>query len=83
MASVHLSPVYDNFLEFLVEKATPQEILAFKISEEEQQRAIELLERNNAGTITPEERQELEQMQKTDALITLLKAKALAALNRS
>ena len=30
-----LAPVYDRFLDFLVEKATPQEILSFTIPESE------------------------------------------------
>ena len=52
---VSLSPVYDDFLEFLIEKATPQEILAFTASNAAQERAEALLEKNNAGTLTADE----------------------------
>jgi hypothetical protein len=83
MASPHLSPVYDDFLEFLVKKASPSEILAFKVSEEAQQRAVELLERQDAGLLSPEEADELEQMLQFDRLVSMLKAKALKASNRS
>jgi hypothetical protein len=41
-----------------------------------------LLEKQDAGTLTPEEALELEQMQRIDRLISALKAKALAALPR-
>jgi hypothetical protein len=80
MAVIRLSPVYDNFLDYLVEKATPQEILAFKVSEEAQRRAEELTERNKAGTLTPEEAAELEQMLELNLLVAALKAKAFSAI---
>jgi hypothetical protein len=83
MASPHLAPVYDDFLEFLVKKASPSEILAFKVSEEAQQRAAELLERQDAGLLSPEEADELEQMLQFDRLVSMLKAKALKASTRS
>lgn len=84
MAAVaNFSPVYDEFLNYLVEKATPNEILAFQVSDQAQERAIDLVERNNAGTLTSEEVVELEQMRQFDRLVSLLKSKALAALNPS
>jgi hypothetical protein len=82
MAASHLAPVYEYFLDFLVEKATPQEILAFEIPELERQRAIVLLEKQDDGTLTSEEVMELEQMQRTDRLISALKAKALVASSK-
>ncbi len=45
-------PAFDTFLDYLVEKATLQEILAFSISPDEQRRASELLERQSAGLLT-------------------------------
>lgn len=78
-----LSPAYESLLDYLVEKATPHEILAFVISDEAQTRAVELLERGNLGTLTEEERNELEQMRQADKLVSVLKAKALHALEPS
>jgi hypothetical protein len=75
----HVTAVYDYFLSFLVEKATPQEILAFEIPEAERQHAIDLLEKQDAGILTPEEALELEQMQRIDRLVSALKAKAMTA----
>ena len=57
--TTHVTAVYDYFLAFLVEKATPQEILAFGIPEAEHQHAIQLLEKQDAGTLTPDELVEL------------------------
>jgi hypothetical protein len=80
--SSYHSPLYDAFLDYLVQKATPHEILAFQLPESAQERADELLERNNKGTLTPEEEVELQQMLQADHLISVLKARALEAINR-
>ena len=77
------APIYDNFLDYLIEKATPAEILAFRPSAEAQERAQTLLDRSSEGTLTPEERAELDQMLQMDRLVSVLKARALAALQKS
>ena len=69
--------VYDNLLSFLVEKATPEEILAYTVPEAVATRAIELMERNNEGLLTEGEAAELEDMRRADKLISLLKARSL------
>lgn len=83
MATAYLLPLYDEFLSYLVEKATPSEILAFQPSEAAQEYARDLLERNNEGTLTPEERYTLEQMLQFERMMSVLKSKALAALKQS
>jgi hypothetical protein len=80
MASSMLSPVYDALLDYLVEKATPQEILAFAISAEARERAHDLMERNNMGILTSEEEMELQQILYVERLVAMLKSRALAAL---
>lgn len=79
MATAHLLPLYDEFLSYLVEKATPAEILAFQPSEDAQEYARELLERNNAGELTTDEKYRLDQMLQFERMMSVLKAKALAA----
>ncbi len=74
------APVYDDFLDYVIEKATPAEILAFQPSAEALARAEALLERSSEGVLTPDERAELEQMLQMDRLVSVLKARALAAL---
>ncbi len=82
MATAGILPEFDEFLDFLVEKVTPEEILAFTVSEAGQQRAEELTERNKMGSLTSEEMVELEQMRQFNRLVSLLKAKALKALKK-
>ena len=79
MATPDLAPAYDYFLEFVVEKVTPQEILAFELPEAARQRAIELLDKQDSDRLTPEETAELEQLRQVDRLLSALKARALAA----
>lgn len=76
-----LSP-YDSLIDYLIEKATPQEILAYEVSEAEQERADELTEKNKTAALTPEEHEELKQMMEVDLLVGLLKARAKAALQQ-
>lgn len=83
MAISPLTPIYDYFLDFVVEKATPQEILTFQLPEAERQRAIDLLEKQDGGTLTPAEAQVLDEMQRVDRMISAMKARALAALKQS
>lgn len=82
MVSTPHSHVYDDFLDFIFEKATPEEILAYEASPKAQERAIELLERGSAGELTPEEVEELNQMLYIDRIVSVMKARALAALNK-
>ena len=73
------APIYDDFLDYLIEKATPGEILAFQVSAKAQERAETLLDRSSEGTLTPDESAELEHMLQMDRLVSVLKARALAA----
>jgi hypothetical protein len=83
MSSAMLPAVYDEFLDFLIEKVTPEEMLAFRASQAAQARADELTELNKTGTITPTESAELEQLLELDLLLSILKAKAFIALQNA
>jgi uncharacterized protein YciU (UPF0263 family) len=74
---------YDSVVELLVERLTPEEILAFKVSPEEQERVRFLRERNNDGTITPEEYSELEKAVSFERLFLVLKTRALDSLDEA
>ena len=76
------APIYDDFLDYLIEKATPSEILAFQVSAKAQERADLLLDRSTEGILTPDERIELDQMLQMDRLVSVLKVRALAALKK-
>lgn len=81
MALDRLAPSYEMFLDYLVEKATPQEILAYHATPKEQERADALTEKNKNGELSAEEADELQQMIEVNELVMLLKAKALKALH--
>jgi hypothetical protein len=83
MVNSPLSPIYDDFLDYLIDKASPQEILAYEASEDAQERAVLLLEKSSAGKLSLEETLELEQMRQVDRLVSVLKARALEALSTS
>jgi hypothetical protein len=82
MAVETILSIYTQLVEHLARTATPEEILAFKVSEEAQQRADELLERNNEGELTSSEVVELQQMLEFERMMSVLKAKALLALKQ-
>lgn len=72
---------YTELVEYLAEKASPEEILAFRLSDSAQERAIDLLESSKERELTPAEVFELEQMREFDALVSALKAKAMNQSN--
>lgn len=80
---IPLHPAHESMLDFLVEKATPEEILAFQVSEAEQERTSELLDKQNEGTLTPEEETELEAIRQMDLFYMALRAKAVQALQKN
>lgn len=83
MATTNALSLYDKFIDYLSQKATPEEILAFQLSEEEQQYARELVERNNAGTLTAEEKLQVQALLQFERTASKLKAKALSTLKHS
>lgn len=83
MVTTEFLAIYGKLLDYLVEKATPQEILAFEVSEQDKEYAQELVEHNSAGTLTPQEAAHLEQMAEFNLLVTTLKAKAMKALQQA
>ena len=63
-------------LEFLAGLPTPEETLALRPSAALQARVNELLEKNRATGLTPDEEQEWEQYQYLEHLVRMAKAKA-------
>ena len=80
MATQVRVPIYQELVDYLVNLATPEQILAFKISDALQERLEVLFEKNNEGDITPEERKELDEFVEFDQHVMLLKARATATL---
>ncbi|MEA5420501.1 hypothetical protein VB712_14810 [Spirulina sp. CCNP1310] len=66
--------IYRHILDFLISQPTPEEIANFRPTPAMQNRLTYLLERNNNQTLTPQEHQELNEYEKIEHLIILLKS---------
>ena len=82
MMLIHEPLIVGEFLEALLKKMSPEEILAFKASPEAQARVHELLDKNNAGTLSNDERIELERSVEFEQALAILKANAFKTLNQ-
>jgi len=66
---------YEEVAEFIAQRG-PREVADFKPSAEARQRAGELLRREKASGLTPEERRELDHYEDLELLMNLAKARA-------
>ena len=65
--------VYRYILNFLTSQPTPEQIAAFRPTLEMQDRLRSLLARNQEGVLTPTERQELDEYERIEHLMVMLK----------
>ncbi len=79
----NISTPHQEFIDFLIQKLSPQEIIAFQASPEAQERTRILIERQSAGLLTQEEIAEIEQIRQFERLFALVKARALKALQQA
>jgi hypothetical protein len=75
-----LSPAWLESVDFLASIPNQQEIVNFKLSPEAQDRLEELLHLHREGTLTPQERAELNTYRQINHLFILLKARTREAL---
>ncbi|MGB7441726.1 MAG: hypothetical protein WA919_11705 [Coleofasciculaceae cyanobacterium] len=68
--------VYQEVIDFLIKRPTPEEIIAFKVSPQAQKRLEILLEKNRSATISTMELAELDVYEQLEHLMILLKARA-------
>jgi predicted transcriptional regulator len=68
--------VYQEVLDFLIKRPTPEEIITFKVSEQAQKRLSELLEKNRSATLSSMELAELDVYEQLEHMMILLKARA-------
>lgn len=67
---------YDEIVDLFARGASPAEVLAFRPSEETQERVRDLLDRNSADELTDDEAAELERFGELEHLMQLVKARA-------
>lgn len=68
--------IKDVVTDFLGSAPTLEEIAAYRLPDELQARAHDLLDKNRAGSLSDDERHEMEEFRQIDHLLTLVKAKA-------
>jgi hypothetical protein len=68
--------ISDLVTDFLGSAPSLEEIAEYRLPDELQQRAHELLEKNRHGTLSETEREEMEEFRQIDHLLTLIKVKA-------
>lgn len=82
MAVAPEQTVSDVMTDFLGSAPALEEIAAYRLPTEYQQRAHELLDRNRNGTLSEAERTEMEEFRQIDHLLTLIKAKVRLNLKK-
>ncbi|MGH1397456.1 MAG: hypothetical protein ACRAVC_25975 [Trichormus sp.] len=75
--TVEIPEVYQEVLDFLIKRPTPEEIITFKVSARAQIRLQELLEKNRTGSLSQMELAQLDVYEQLEHLMILLKARAM------
>ena len=67
--------VFDVLTDFLTSDPAPEEILSYRLPEELEQRALQLLEGNSEDKLSFDEELEMYDFMRADDMMTLIKAK--------
>lgn len=73
---------YEEVVEFIAAGSSPQNVVAFRPSEETKQRVFDLIEREREEFLTDEEKSELDHYLQMEHLMRLAKAKARKYLDK-
>ncbi|MGI8655500.1 MAG: hypothetical protein ACR2LC_09800 [Pyrinomonadaceae bacterium] len=65
---------YEEVVDFIAAGTTPQNVIAFRPSEAAQERVTDLLAREKEGSLSPEEKSELDHYLQLEHLMWLAKA---------
>jgi len=80
MATIELSELTNEVLDFLVSGPMPEQIVAFHASDSAQERLRILLDANRNGTLSADEKAELDNMNRVNHFFTLIKARAMKVI---
>lgn len=75
--------IYRYILDFLASEPTKEQILAFRPTPEMIERLKTLIERSKAGELTPPEQRELDEYERIEHLMIMLKAGSLPHLTKA
>lgn len=73
---MHISPAYEEILDFIASGTTPQNLVDFCPSEDAKERIAELIHREKTTGLTPEETSELAHYLQLEHLMRLAKSRA-------
>ena len=75
--TIDLQPsIFTEIADFIASQPTLEEIIAYRISQSQQERIDVLLERNREGMLTPDEHHEMESYLIISHVMSLAKVKA-------
>jgi len=80
MTDAPAKSIKDVVTDFLGSAPTLEAIAAYRLPDDLQERAHELLDKNREGSLSDDERHEMEEFRLIDHLLTLVKAKARLTL---
>jgi hypothetical protein len=83
MALAQQHALFDEILDFLASTPTPEAILAFRPSVALQNRASQLLDKNRAGNLSDDELKELEEIDRMNHFMSMLKIRAQKKLDEN
>jgi hypothetical protein len=76
------SPVYVEIIDFIAAGTTTDAVAQFHPSPEAQQRVADLIEREKADLLSPEEKAELDHFLELEHILTMAKARARQIISR-
>ena len=82
MLNAPVRTVFDEITDFLATEPSPQEIIAYHLPDDLQQRTDYLAELNGEDQLTPREREELDEFLKVNRIFSLLKTKMKLKLKK-
>jgi hypothetical protein len=75
------SPIYLNLIDFIAAGTTPEAVADFRPSPEAQQELAALIEREKAGSLSPQEKAELDHFMELEHILRMAKARARQILS--
>jgi len=70
------NPAYQEMIDFIVSRATPDALLHFRPAEATRRRVAELVERQHGGALSAEEISELDDFVQLEHILIMAKAQA-------
>ncbi len=81
MSSMDPEPAFEGLLDLLASNVAPEQVLGFRLPDDNQRRLDDLLAKNRTNTLTEEERSELKSFEHLEHVVRLLKARMYGRQN--